>query len=64
MESLDLIREFLNDHVGLDPEKVTAEAELAEIARAANMRILGPNCLGAFNLHTGFVGCAANKADA
>ncbi|MBK7465025.1 MAG: acyl carrier protein [Betaproteobacteria bacterium] len=31
MESLDLIREFLKDHVGLDPEKVTAEAELAEI---------------------------------
>jgi len=31
MNSLDLIREFLKDHLGLDPEKVTAEAALAEI---------------------------------
>lgn len=31
MDSLELIREFLKDHLGLDPEKVTAEAELAEI---------------------------------
>jgi len=37
-------------------EGAAKQAELAEIARAANMRILGPNCLGAFNLHTGFVG--------
>ena len=32
------------------------QAELVEVARAANVRLLGPNCLGAFNLHTGFVG--------
>lgn len=31
MNSLDLIREFLKDHLGLDPEKVTAEAVLADI---------------------------------
>lgn len=31
MDSLELIREFLKDHIGLDPEKVTSEAELAEI---------------------------------
>lgn len=31
MNSLDLIREFLKDHLGLDPEKVTAEADLADI---------------------------------
>jgi len=31
MNSLDLIREFLKDHLGLDPEKVTAEAALADI---------------------------------
>ena len=32
------------------------QAELVEVARAAGMRLLGPNCLGAFNLHTGFIG--------
>ena len=31
MNSLDLIRDFLKDHLGLDPEKVTAEAALADI---------------------------------
>ncbi|HSG23235.1 MAG TPA: phosphopantetheine-binding protein [Azonexus sp.] len=31
MNSLDLIREFLKDHLGLDPETVTAEAALADI---------------------------------
>ncbi len=31
MNSLDLIREFLKDHLGLDPEKVSAEAALADI---------------------------------
>lgn len=31
MESLDLIREFLKNHLDLAPEKVTSEASLAEI---------------------------------
>lgn len=31
MDSLDLIREFLKGHLGLDPEKITAEAALADI---------------------------------
>lgn len=29
------------------------QQELKAIARAGNMRVLGPNCLGAFNAHTG-----------
>lgn len=31
MDSLDLIREFLKDRLGLGPEKITSEALLAEI---------------------------------
>lgn len=31
MNSLDLIREFLKDHLSLDPATVTAEAVLADI---------------------------------
>ncbi|MDP3635967.1 MAG: acyl carrier protein, partial [Azonexus sp.] len=31
MNSIDLIREFLKDHLGLDPETVTPEASLADI---------------------------------
>ena len=31
MNSLDLIREFLKDHLGLDPETITGEAVLADI---------------------------------
>ncbi len=31
MDSLELIRDFLKDHLGLDPEKVTSAVELADI---------------------------------
>ena len=40
-----------------------AEAELARIARASGMRILGPNCLGAFNSFSGFFGTFTNTLD-
>jgi len=32
------------------------QAELGDAARDAGVRLLGPNCLGAFNAHRGFVG--------
>ncbi len=35
------------------PEGKAAQDELSEIARASGMRILGPNCMGAYNAGTG-----------
>ena len=40
-----------------------AEAELTRIAHEAGMRILGPNCLGAFNSFSGFFGTFTNTLD-
>jgi acyl-CoA synthetase (NDP forming) len=40
-----------------------AEAELARIAREGGLRILGPNCLGAFNSFSGFYGTFTNILD-
>lgn len=31
MESIDLIREFLKDRLGVEPEKVVSDANLAEL---------------------------------
>ncbi len=39
------------------------EAELTRIARQTGMRILGPNCLGAFNSFSGFFGSFTNTLD-
>lgn len=35
------------------PEGVARQNELALVAKTAGMRILGPNCLGAFSVHSG-----------
>lgn len=40
-----------------------AEAELARIGRETGTRILGPNCLGAFNSFSGFFGTFTNTLD-
>ena len=40
-----------------------AEAELTRIAHEGGMRILGPNCLGAFNSFSGFFGTFTNTLD-
>lgn len=45
------------------PEGRAAEAELTAIARHSGMRILGPNCLGAFNSFSGFFGTFTNTLD-
>lgn len=36
---------------------------MAQIARDSSMRILGPNCLGAFNAHNGFFGTFTQALD-
>lgn len=38
------------------PERVEQQRRLVEIARAADMRMLGPNCVGYFNYGLGVVG--------
>jgi len=40
-----------------------AEAELTRIAHETGMRLLGPNCLGAFNSFSGFFGTFTNTLD-
>jgi acyl-CoA synthetase (NDP forming) len=37
-------------------EGVELQREMRELVHRSGMRILGPNCLGAFNMHSGFVG--------
>lgn len=39
-----------------DEAGAALQQEIQQIARRSGMRILGPNCLGAFNMHSGFVG--------
>jgi acetate---CoA ligase (ADP-forming) len=43
---------------GAEGEQI--QREIARIARSAGMRILGPNCLGAFNAETRFFGTFAS----
>jgi acyl-CoA synthetase (NDP forming) len=38
------------------PEGAALQAEMVAVARAANMRILGPNCLGAVNVTNSLIG--------
>ncbi|MEM7428726.1 MAG: acetate--CoA ligase family protein [Pseudomonadota bacterium] len=40
----------------LGDEGKAMQAELTETAQRAGIRFLGPNCLGAFNAHSGFIG--------
>ncbi len=36
------------------------QSEIAEVARQSGVRLLGPNCLGVFNTHSGFIGSFAS----
>lgn len=44
-------------------EGAIAQQEIANIARASGMRLLGPNCLGAFNAATRFFGTFASSLE-
>ncbi|MCY1330836.1 Protein lysine acetyltransferase Pka [compost metagenome] len=39
-----------------DEAGASRQAEMLAMARRLGLRVLGPNCLGAFNAHTGFMG--------
>jgi acyl-CoA synthetase (NDP forming) len=46
-----------------DEQGRAAQKELASIARASGMRILGPNCLGLMNIENGFAGTFTNALE-
>ncbi|WP_339715235.1 CoA-binding protein, partial [uncultured Sneathiella sp.] len=45
-------------------EGAEAQREISEIARTSGMRIVGPNCLGVFNISTGWYGTFSNAPGA
>jgi len=44
---------FSSGFAEMGPEGVARQQEIGRIARESGMRILGPNCLGAFSVHSG-----------
>ena len=45
---------FTSGFAEMDAEGAARQRRMGEIARSSGMRILGPNCLGAYNAATGF----------
>ncbi|MHC2719266.1 acetate--CoA ligase family protein [Bradyrhizobium diazoefficiens] len=54
---------FSSGFAEVGPEGARRQQRIEEIARAAGMRLLGPNCLGAFNSHSGFFGTFTQAFD-
>ena len=54
---------FSSGFAETDDEGAARQHEIRRIARRSGMRILGPNCLGAFNAKTGFFGTFAGAFD-
>ncbi len=46
---------FSGGFAELDDEGVAAERKILEYARAADMRVVGPNCVGTINAHVGLM---------
>lgn len=44
---------FSSGFAEMGPDGIRRQQEIAEIAGASGMRILGPNCLGSFSVHSG-----------
>lgn len=51
---------FTSGFAEIDDSGEAVQAEIAAIARTSGMRILGPNCLGVFNLRTNWFATFAN----
>jgi acyl-CoA synthetase (NDP forming) len=47
----------------VSPEGQALQDELRDIARAGNLRLFGPNCLGLLNSHNGFMGTFSSAFD-
>lgn len=46
-----------------DAAGAAMQQEMRRVANDSGMRIIGPNCLGAFNAHTGFIPCFSSTLD-
>lgn len=51
---------FASGYAELGEAGSRQQAEIAEVAKATGIRLLGPNCLGVFNSKTGFIGSFAS----
>ncbi|PRZ42427.1 acyl-CoA synthetase (NDP forming) [Antricoccus suffuscus] len=54
---------FASGFAEIGPDGAALQQELAEAARAANVRVLGPNCQGVINNETGLIGTFTGAAD-
>ncbi len=54
---------FASGFAEIGPAGVALQEELARTARAANVRVLGPNCQGVINNETGLIGTFTGAAD-
>ena len=45
------------------PEGAALQAEMRQVVRETSLRVVGPNCLGAFNAHSGFIACFSTTLD-
>lgn len=54
---------FSSGFAEMGPEGAALELEAAAAARAAGVRLIGPNCLGAFNAATGFIPCFSSTLE-
>ncbi len=52
---------FTSGFAEMDEGGAELQAEVEEIGRTSGMRILGPNCLGAFNVREGWYGSFGNQ---
>lgn len=54
---------FSSGFAEMGPEGAALELEAAAAARKAGVRLIGPNCLGAFNAATGFIPCFSSTLE-